>query len=142
MVAGQTTLSAIVSPTVIPESDTVPVFVTIPSNTITSPAPTADASPLNTLSIVIELTWGTVADSVSESFTGVPAPTADALAVLSTWPASRSAWVSVYDAVQVIDAPMARVVAGQLGVASAIESATPTSESATLPLLVTSNSYW
>src|SRR5664279_3782313 len=64
-------------------------------------------------------------------------PAADeAVATLVTWPALTSAGVIVYDALQVIEAPTARLaVAGQLTVA--LSSATVNGPpSATLPLLV------
>ena len=57
-----------------------------------------------------------------------------------TTPAFTSAWVSVYVAVQVVDAPTARVVAGQ-ETAATLVSVTDTGFSATLPVLVTRKLY-
>ncbi len=66
---------------------------------------------------------------------GVP----EAVAVLDTWPAFTSAWVTGYAAaVQVVEAPGSSVVAGQL-TAPTFGSVTPTAVRVTLPALVTTN---
>ena len=57
-------------------------------------------------------------------------------ATLSTEPASTSAWVIVYVAVQVVAAPCPRVVAEQV-VVPTLASATATVRSVTAPVLVT-----
>ena len=65
---------------------------------------------------------------------------AEAVAVLAIVPASTSAWVTVYEAVQVVDAPGARVAAAQVTAdRPGNGSATPTDVSVTLPALVTMN---
>src|SRR5580765_4365811 len=66
---------------------------------------------------------------------GVP----DAVAVLTTWPASTSAWVVVYVAEHVVDAPGARVVTPWQLTAErpGRRSVTPTEVRVTLPELVT-----
>ena len=59
-------------------------------------------------------------------------------ATLVTEPASRSAWVIVYDAVQVIDAPGARLaVAGQASSVALSSLTVNGPDNVTLPVLVT-----
>jgi hypothetical protein len=65
---------------------------------------------------------------------------AEAVATLMTWPASTSAWVSVYVAVHVFATPGAREPAGQVTVPT-FASATATFVSVTLPVFVTRNVY-
>ena len=80
--------------------------------------------------------------AINQDETAVPVgedPPANA--VLLTAPASTSACVRVYAAaVQVIDAPAVRLVAGQVTV-PILTSLTPTAASVTLPVLVTMNVY-
>ena len=64
---------------------------------------------------------------------GVPAP----VAMLVTWPTSRSAWVTVCCAVQVAAWVGAKVVGEHDGASSALASTTATAVRVTLPLLVT-----
>ena len=86
------------------------------------------------MTIVRALVWTAVTVAVVVGDVVVPF---EALAVLVTDPASRSAWVIVYEAMQVIEANGARVaVAGQLVVA--LLSATENGPfSVTLPEFVT-----
>ena len=58
-----------------------------------------------------------------------------AVAVLSTVPASTSAWVTVYVGVQVVEAPGASVAVGQ-AMAPVFGSSTATSVRLTAPVLV------
>ena len=62
-----------------------------------------------------------------------PAP----VAVFGTAPASRSAWVTVWVAVQVAVAPGARSAGTQVGLASAFGSVTATPVTVTLPVFIT-----
>ena len=63
---------------------------------------------------------------------------AEAPAVLTTWPASRSAWVAVWVAEHVVIAPGARVVGAQtIEPVSATGSTTVTPVKVTLPALRT-----
>ena len=62
------------------------------------------------------------------------------MAVFATWPASTSAWVSVYDFVHVAVAVGASVVAEQV-IVPTFASVTPTAVSVTLPEFVTMNVY-
>ncbi len=67
-----------------------------------------------------------------------------ASAVFVTVPASMSAWVSVYAAVQVVFCPTASVVAAQFTAPSVpvplnADSRMPSPETATLPVFVTAN---
>ena len=57
--------------------------------------------------------------------------------LLTLPPASSSAWVTVWTAVQVVDAPGARVVTRQTGAASVLVSARARPVIVTLPVLVT-----
>ena len=73
---------------------------------------------------------------------GVP----DAVAVFVTVPASMSACVTAYVAVQLSEAPAANVVDGQsiadkVPVPENVESSTATSDRSTFPVFVTSNEY-
>ena len=73
---------------------------------------------------------------------GVPPPgeVAFTLAVLSTCPKSRSVWVTVCVAVQVVLAVGARVATGQeIEPVSAFESVTVMDDTVTLPVLVTTS---
>ena len=93
---------------------------------------------LSRLSVGVWVAWA-VAESVGS--TSVPpagVPVAEALFV--TEPASRSAWVTVWTAVQVADSVGARVVTSQTGAASTLSSLTETPLIVTLPVLVTT--YW
>src|ERR1044071_9944778 len=82
------------------------------------------------------LVWLAVTVSVSWFESYVTAlNTAWAVATFVTKPASRSAWPIVYVAVQVVDAPGARLPGGQLTVA--LSSVTDTLVRVTLPVLVT-----
>ena len=74
---------------------------------------------------------------VSVAVTSVPLGSVPVtVAELSTTPASTSAWVSVYVAVHVVDAPGASVVTGQETVPT-FGSSTTTPVRVTLPVLVT-----
>ncbi len=78
---------------------------------------------------------GAVTESVAvtaDPVGGVP----EAVAVLTTWPASTSACFSVYVAVHVVEAPGARVVTGQVTVPT-FASVTFTACRVTLPVFVT-----
>ena len=66
--------------------------------------------------------------------------TPDAVAVLTSVPASTSAWVSVYAFVHVVEAPGSRLVTGQVTVPT-IGSLTPTDVRGRLPLFRTTNVY-
>jgi hypothetical protein len=69
---------------------------------------------------------------------GVP----ETVAVFVIEPASRSACVTAYVAVHVVDALGANVLAGQLIVLNPGNgSATPTEDNVTLPVFVTTNEY-
>src|SRR6478752_584387 len=81
-----------------------------------------------------------VACAVAVSVAGVSVPPAgvpSAVALLVTVPASRSAWVTVWTAVQVVVSVGARVVASQTGAGSTLSSLTARSVIVTLPVLVT-----
>ncbi len=74
--------------------------------------------PLGVPAVLVRLTLGargtvTVAVAVFVT-TGPEGGVAVTEALLTTVPASTSAWVSVWLAVQVVEAPMARVVAAQV----------------------------
>src|SRR5580765_1186650 len=82
--------------------------------------------------------WVAWAVAVSVGGTSVPpagVPVAPAWVV--TEPASRSAWVTVWTAVQVVLWPGARLVTGQLGALSVLSSVTVIPLIVTLPVLVT-----
>ena len=66
-----------------------------------------------------------------------PAGVPVALAWLVTEPVSMSAWVTVWLAVQIVEAAEARVVAGQTAEASTLSSLTAIALIVTLPVLVT-----
>jgi hypothetical protein len=83
----------------------------------------------------------TIVVTVSDDITGVPVggfPVT--VAVFTTWPASTSAWVSVYVAVQVVLAPGISVATGQETVKT-FGSATAMLVSVTLPVFETWNVY-
>ena len=107
---------------------------------ITSPAADTVAGEL-VLSTVMVRTGGAV--TVAESVAVTAAPTGGVpvtVAVLVNDPASTSACVTVYDAVQVVDAPGAKVATGHTTAdRPGSGSATATDESVTLPVLVTRN---
>ena len=84
-----------------------------------------------------------LAVAVAESLASVSVPPAGvpvAEALFVTEPASRSAWLTVWPAVQVATASGASVVTSQTGVASTLSSLTATPLIVTLPVLVTT--YW
>ena len=130
------------SVTVTPVSVTLPLFVATIVNVTTSPAIAATVG-----DAVFEIVSagacaaGTVTplESVTAAPTGgVP----EATALLTIDPVSRSAWVDTYVAVQVVVAPGASVVTGQVTAdRPGNGSATPTPDSVTLPVLVTANEY-
>ncbi len=79
----------------------------------------------------------TVVVTVSVAVTGAPVGGVPATsAVLTTDPASTSAWVSVYEAVQVVFSPGASVVTGQVTVPT-VASSMAIACRVTLPVLVT-----
>ena len=86
---------------------------------------------------------GTVAVDGDELTSGPLGGVPDATAESSTRPWSRSAWVTAYVAVQMVDSPGSRVVLGHVGpvvnepAGGAWVSSTVTSVSVTLPMLVT-----
>ena len=82
---------------------------------------------------------GVSTESVADTV-GPAGGVADAVAVLSRWPASTSAWVSVYVAVQVVLAPGARSETGQL-TGPVLASLTPIPVRVTLPVFATRNVY-
>ena len=109
----QLTVSTLASVTDTFFSDTFPVFVTTNRYEIVEPAVTPDGAPA-CLSNVMPGEDVIVEVAVSVEVTGGPdGGTADSVAVLTTCPASTSAWVSVYVAVQVVCSPGASVVVGQ-----------------------------
>src|SRR6478735_9078612 len=82
--------------------------------------------------------WAASAVALSVGGTRVPpAGVPVAPATLVTLPASRSSWVTVWTAVQVVLPVGARVVATHTGVASTWSSVTATALIVTLPVLVT-----
>ena len=70
-----------------------------------------------------------------------PGAVPEAVAVLSTLPASTSVCVMVCVPVQVVDTPGAKVEAAQVAAASSCVSEIATPLNVTLPLLVTVNAY-
>ena len=83
---------------------------------IVEPAVAPDGVPA-CLSSAIERGASMTTSTLSVAVTGAPVGGVPAtVAVLSTTSASTSAWVSVYVAVQVVEAPGASVVTGQVTV--------------------------
>ena len=139
-VAGQLTAPAVRSFTPTEVRVTLPVLVTMNVYGRAEPA-TVPASVPARLSSAIEgdRVTGVLTELVAEIAApvgGVPA----AVAVLATPPASTSACVSVYVFVQVVDAPGASVLAGHETVPT-VGSVTPTLDSVTLPVFLTTNVY-
>ena len=87
----------------------------------------------------------TVADEAAEVTWAPPGVVPEAVAESAIDPLSISAWVAVYDAVHVVEAPGARVVTGQVtvtAVAGAVaESVTEIADTVTLPVFVTRKEY-
>ena len=123
-----------------PDSVTLPELVS--SKLYDRTSPTESYVPV-VVDLTIVRTGVCVAWAVSLSVGSVRVPPAGlpvAEALLTTVPASRSAWVTVCDAVHVALSPGARVVTSQVGSASTLSSLTVTSLIVTLPVLVTR--YW
>ena len=137
---GHVTVPIVASVTATLVSVTLPVFVTRNEYGIVEPAVLPEAFPADFFSVI----FGAEAIGVvteSESVTAAPlGALAEAVAVLTTFPASTSACVSGYVAVQVVAALGASCVTGQVTV-PAFASATATVVSVTLPVLVTRNEY-
>ena len=93
--------------------------------------------------IVIDGLLVKVTVAVSSSVTVAPAGDVPAaVAVLTIDPASTSAWVTVYVAAHVVDAPGASVAAGHvIADRPGSGSVTPTALNVTLPVFVTTNEY-
>ena len=140
VVTGQVTPPAFGSETVIAPSVTLPVFLTTKLYGSVEPAVAPDSVPACLSSVML----GAAAIGVStESVADTGSPTGGvtvAIAVLVTWPASTSAWVSAWEAVHVVCAPGASVVTVQVTV-PAIGSAIVRPCTVTLPVFVTRNVY-
>src|SRR6476620_74069 len=103
-----------------------------------SPTAVYGSPPVMLLAIVRAGAWSAVAVALSVGGTRVPpAGVPVAPATLVTLPASRSSWVTVWTAVQVVLPVGARVVATHTGVASTWSSVTAMALIVTLPVLVT-----
>ncbi len=140
VLTGQVTVPTLRSVTTTLESVTLPVLVTRNVYGTVEPAvfPVAVPAFLSSVSDGLD-----VIGSVTVSVPDTAAPVggfADTLAVLITCPAFTSARVSVYVAVQVVEAPGASWVAGQVTVPT-LASVTATPVSVTLPVFVTRNEY-
>jgi hypothetical protein len=114
----------------------------------TSPTSAAPATPPSVVSVAVLVAAiaGVRVITVvvlSGGDTVVPPPGSEpvAVAVFTTWPASTSAWVSVCVPVQVVVAPGASVVAGQVAGASSRTSSMTRPVIVTLPVLVTTKLY-
>jgi hypothetical protein len=119
---------------------TLPVFFTRNEYAIVEPADMPDGAPADFVSVIAGVrVTGVVVELVvvtAAPVGGVP----DAVAVLFTVPASTSAWVTVYVAVQVVEIPGSSEVTGHETVPT-FESLTPTVVSVTLPVFFTTNVY-
>jgi hypothetical protein len=136
VVTGQETVPTLTSVTPTPVRVTLPVFVTTNEYAIVDPAVFPDGTPA-CLSRVIVAVRVIGVEVVSVAVTAAPVGgVPDTVALLLTTPASTSAWVTVYVAVHVVDAPGANVVTGQDS-APTLASATLTELKVTLPVLVT-----
>ena len=82
--------------------------------------------------VMVTVSWE-VAGAPRLPMTGVPVT----VAVLVMLPASKSAWLTTWVAVQVIEPPGARLVAVQAVMAPSLSSLTLTALIVTLPVLVT-----
>ena len=140
VVTGQLTVPTFASATPTACTVTLPVFVR--TNVYGRVEPTV--FPVGMPACLSRLMLGLATTVVSvESIAETAAPTggvAETVAVLTTWPESRSAWVSVYVFVHVVCAPGASVVMGQ-DTAPTLGSSTPTEVSETLPVFVRTKLY-
>jgi hypothetical protein len=137
---GQVTVPTFGSVTLTADNVTLPVFVTRNVYPIVDPTVFPDGVPA-CLSNVIVLVRVIGVDVLSVAVTAAPVGgVPDAVAVLSTTPAFTSAWVNVYVAVHVRDAPGASAPPGQL-TAPTFASVTLTGFSVTLPVFVIRNEY-
>ena len=146
VVAAQVTAPAFGSATATPRRSRPPVFVTMKVYAMVSPTPMVPLPSTST---------GVPARFTRASATGVPTgvstvsdgevtdvPVGElpvARAVFVTLPASSSAAVTVYDAVQVVLAPGSSVVTGQATEPVILLSATATAVIVVVPVLVTRN---
>ena len=124
---------------------TVPVFLTrndqvilSPRLVLPSPLTSVTAADLVSCSALV-CTTGVEVEELLEVTVAAAGLLAVAVAVLLTTPVSTSGWVIVYAAeVQVVDAPGARVVTGQV-IAPALASVTAVVLSVTVPVFLTRN---
>ncbi len=140
VVAGQLTEPAFASEITSAVIVTLPVFWTTKRYGMVAPAVLLEGTPA-CLSRVIFGADATGVSTVSDAVVVPPVgDVPDAVAVFATWPESTSTWVSVYVAVQVVDAFGARVATGHETVPT-LRSLTLTACSVTLPVLATRNVY-